>query len=119
MADVDPDVSLNRPDYPIKDPRSSRKAEGEKLEDKNPEAAFVPNTEGKILMEFPIKWNTVEGVGDIRRTAPHGPQDRLGDDMHGLHSEFGNLNELVKLRKINDGTERTILLRNCKDDRIV
>ena len=82
-AEVYPNVTLDRPNDPSECPRSRGQPKGEELENKDPNTIPVPNTKGKVLVVRPEYGNAVEGIGDIRRTPPHGPRN-------GTDNEFGN-----------------------------
>ena len=74
-TDVNPNVTLNGTNDPSKGPGRWGESKGKELEDKNPDAALVSNTKGKILMVRPFQGNTMKGIGDIRRAPPHGAQN--------------------------------------------
>ena len=95
-TDVDSDVTLNGPYNPIKYPGGNGETKGEKLEDEDPETAFVSKTKGKVFVEFPVKWNTMEGVGDVSSATPHGGCDSGRNSLNSLHFEFWDLNKLIQ-----------------------
>ena len=82
-ANLYPNMTLDGPNDPSECPRSRGQPKGEELENKDPNTIPVPNTKGKVLVVWPEYGNAVEGIGDIRRTPPHGPRN-------GTDNEFGN-----------------------------
>ena len=97
-ADVNPNVTLDRPDDPSESPRSRGQTKRKELEHKDPDSIFLPNTKGKIFVVRPKHGNAVEGIGDIRSAPPHRPRNGTDYALHGLHSELGNLEETVEAR---------------------
>ena len=97
-TNVNPNVALDRPDDPSESPRSRGQTKRKELEHKDPDTIFVPNTKGKEFVVRPEHGNAVEGIGDVRRTPPHGPRNGTDNALNCLHSEFGNPEVKVEVR---------------------
>ena len=93
---MDSNVTFDRTNDPGKGPRNSGQTKGKELKNKNSNTALVPKTKCEELMVRPVHGNVVEGVGDIRRTPPHGPRNGTDNAFNRLHSESGDLEVQVE-----------------------